>query len=251
VKYIALHIILIFYCVAQDTLYAITIGETSVIAEIEHKVVLNTMSLLNKGKEEPYYLVFDTVPYFYMMFQRLEDYFKKGKQNQAFAMSSISVTEARKVKYSFSSIYMPSKEVVFTVTDHKNVSADSWKKKGTVIGFQVKTTQEKTIQRLKKKYGVIGAPFQAFKHRFNALLQGKINYAIADNVELWNHEKIKILYTLDEQHSEGIAIMYMKHSTLRKKMEKYLRYYLKSPVFYKLIREKYGHDVSNYFKKYL
>ena len=47
----------------------------------------------------------------------------------------------------------------------------------------------------------------------------------------------------------NLVLCFLKDSTLKKRLEKYIEYYVKSPKFYSLIRKFFGKERMNFYKQ--
>lgn len=237
-----------FVATSQENIRFVMIGESTVIQEIEVDIIHNLISIYNRRNNAQLTYEIDTVGYFHSMFDALDKIKNLVDKNHVVAISSISNTMGRRKLYDFSSIYLPSKDVIFTLKSNEN---EEWRTKGTRIGYQIKTTMEKHIINLKKSHNVVGVKYKAYRERFDALLNKTIDFSLADNVELWKDKQVKIIHEIEVQSSLGISMMYPKGSKLKDRLDKYLKYYTKSPKFLMLIHNKFGKDISAYFRKNL
>ena len=229
---------------SQTELVFLKTPTVSVVTEIEEAIIENIIHLYNLKSEKKFTYRIERVSTFTDIFKRLDK-----KEPYLVAINSISVTSSRKLKYDFSSSYLPSKEVIISL---KLLPASvDWKTKNSKIAYQEKTTQEIVFNRLQKKYGLIGLPYGNLGSRYIALSNKVANFTIADNVEVWNDKRFKIVTILSEQLSDGFALCYPKGSVLQQKLNKFIKYYINSAKFYKLIEEKYGKEVRDYFKRNL
>ena len=234
----------VFYLHSQTELVFLKTTTVSVVTEIEEEIIENMIRLHNLKSEGQFTYRIERVGVFSDIFKRLDN-----KEAHIIGINSISVTSLRKQEYDFSSVYLPSKEVIVSLKSLP--SSITWKTKNSKMAYQENTTQERIFNRLKEEYGLIGIPYKNFKSRYTALNNKEANFTIADNIEVWNEKHFKIVTVLKEQLSDGIALCYPKGSALRLKLNKFMEYYIKSAKFNKLVEEKYGKEVRDYFKRNL
>ena len=224
--------------------------DTTIMDDIERQILTHVIDIKNK-KENTHYtyqikaLPFDQI-FHYLNYKTIGD-----KKHTVLAISTITVTDERKKQFDFSVPYIPAKSVIFTSAKNKEISSTSWMAPGSVIGVQKKTTHESVLNTLLKQYPIKKETSPDYGHLMQRLLDDKIVYMLGDNVEIWNDTSLRILYTLDFQKGTDIAIMYPKGSKLKDEFDKYLKYYIHSSKFFQLIRDKYGSDVSKYFRENL
>ena len=109
-----------FMCFAQDHIHFVMIGESTVIQEIEIEIIHNLVSIYNgKNKDKITYQI-DTVNYFHKMFDVIRRESNTSKKHLIVAISSISNTEKRRKEFTFSTTYIPSKDVIFTLKTNNN-----------------------------------------------------------------------------------------------------------------------------------
>jgi len=235
----------------QEKISVLMLGNKSDVGNLEIKIVHSIFRLYNShhsGKDSLLYTI-DTVQHFPELFSFTDSLSRSGKTNHVMAISRITKTKKREALYDFSTVYVPSKEVFFTLKEaNKTIQ---WKTKGTRIGFQLRTTQEKSIKRFETLYQITPVPVHTFDDKVELLRQGKIDVALSDNAELWNKPYLKIIEAHPFQHGKGLAILFPKGSELKDQLDKYVRYYIKSKHFHILVRQIYNGDISEYFQRNL
>jgi len=240
------------------TLFYISFSQTKIkllsltagfrVDSIEHQIITNTLRLYNKNAQEKLILQIDTVPTFFSLLTSI-DSVPPDEYHTTLAMGTITNTPERRIKYDFSSVYIPSKEVLvardripsFSIT---NIS-------GKRVGYQRSTIEEKRIKRLKTIYPITPIGFVLYGDKGNALATGRVDFTLEDNIAVWDNPRFYIVHEFKDQAGKGISIMYPKGSVLRKKLDKYLRYYLKSPSFNALVERAFGKEIAHYFKAHL
>ena len=228
----------------------ITIYRTSanlLMNKIEEEIINNTFELYNKNNSEKLTYKFHNVVNFGNMLKQFD---LKAKYNPDHIMlvNRITVTSAREVKYLFSSIYAPGKEVlVKRISDKRPLKLNE----NTKIIFIKNTAHEKSMRFLKNKYSIIPILVNSTREMYQKLENEKYDYGIADNVSIWEKQNYEIVHEIEYQNGKGFGIMYPKISKLRDKLDRYLLYYLRSNRFKKLLTKSYGKFVREYFLKAL
>ena len=227
------------YLCSQKTIEVFVDNDDTVINFIEKEILFNVFKLYNaKNKNKLSYKIIKVN--FKDIFRLLEF----DESNLKMSLSSITVSSERLKKFSFSNLYIPTKTVVFSLNKNQN-----WKDK--VIGYQQSTIHEIIANDIKQNYKNKIKAYKQYDELLSAIYDGKLEFAISDNIEVWNDKRLKIVSETQMQIGKGIAIMYPKNSVLKDTFNKYLIYYLKSAKFTRLIRTKFGKDVSEYFRKNL
>jgi hypothetical protein len=104
------------------------------------------------------------------------------------------------------------------------------------------------IEKLKKQGFEISniVYFDEYKMLIPALKSGKIDFVIADSIDGWLDEEIEIVYEIDEM-PEFLAYVYPKNSQLKEKFDPVLKYFIKSPLFYKILEKYFGAEFREYY----
>ena len=217
----------------------------TLIGKIERRLIYEIIDLHNKKELIKYKIVYKEIPTFSQLISII--YSKKAKDKERFiAIGQITVNNDRKKKYDFSIPYVPTKEVIITTKNNSSgLSINSR------VGFLLNTIQAKSIQKLSKKIRIKQFAYNEYGKMFEAILQNDIDFCLGDNIDVWNHERLKISKELDEQQGEGFALLYLKNSELKDELDQYISYYLKSTKFKFLIEKLYGKSIRDYFIKNL
>jgi len=247
-KLFKLHLLFCIILVSQIKVTVISIGDRFQVDSIEHEILVNTILLYNNNEDIKIEYIIDTLSSFDAVLNKLKNSSDENK-NSMFGLASITRTKARKVFFDFSSVYIPAKEVVTTLKVNSHLVLSDLKNQR--VGYQSKSIEEISINRLQKSIDLIPIGYLHYADKTKALKEGNIKFAIDDNISVWDSEEITIIHDLEVQNGDGIAIAYPKGSILRAKLDKYLNYYLNSARFYRFIQTKYGIDIARYFKKEL
>lgn len=232
---------------SQETITFLRTVDDTTVRQIESEIIKNVFEMYNVKTESNLKYQFKNITPFPSIFSELKKAETSSLKHTLAGMNSISNTLERKQTFDFSSIYLPAFDVVFSL---KETTAD-WNKKNTKISYHLGTTQETTFQRLKKEHEITGVPFLLFKDRLNSLFLGDVRFSLGDNVEVWDDKRFKVVHSMPYKKGTGFGIIYPKGSNLNARLDRYLVYYIKSAKFHTLIREKFGVDVSIYFRKNL
>jgi hypothetical protein len=216
----------------------------TLIGKIERRLINEVIDLHNKSEEIKFKLIYKEIPTFSQLISLI--YSKKENEKDKFiAVGQITVNYERKEKYDFSIPYVPTKEVIIAAKKNNNGLSDN-----ATIGFLINTIQAKSIQKF-SKVRIKKIAFDDYTKMFKAILNNEIDYCLGDNIDVWNHESLHIVEELTNQQGEGFALLYLKDSELKKGLDPYITYYLKSTKFKFLIEKLYGKEVRDYFIKNL
>ena len=247
-KLLLLSLFLLSHIFSQINVTVLSIGDRFQVDSIEYEILINTISLYNVNEEEQISFKIDTLGSFDEVLQKLKTS-NSAEKNSLLGLASITRTEARKEFFDFSSIYIPAKEVITTLKKNSTLSFSDLKNQR--VGYQSKSIEEISINRLMKNITLIPVGFLHYSEKSKALLNGDIKFSIDDNISIWDSEGITIIHDLKIQNGDGIAIAYPKGSKLANKLDRYLKYYINSSRFYRLIQAKYGIEIARYFKQEL
>jgi ABC-type amino acid transport substrate-binding protein len=240
-KIIYLLFFLVHIALSQKEVVILVDHDSTIVDVIEQNIIKNVFEILNKKEPNSKYSYrFEQVT-FDQIFKQLRD----DSSHVIMSLSTITVTEKRKEIYDFSSIYIPSSTVIFALKSEKH---KNWKKPDTKIGYQKNTIHEQIIFSLKEKYEIIPIPYNSYTDIESAIRNKQIPFSLGDNTEVWNQNGFEILERTEIQNGTGVAILYPKGSNLKKKLEKYLYYYVHSKIFYQFLKQTYGNEISKYFR---
>ena len=164
------------------------------------------------------------------------------------AIRAITITEERKKKYDFSSPYLPIKQVLITNKD-KLSSIKNWRDSRYTIYGNKNTIHYKNAKLLSNKYG-----FKFYKPKSNKrivvnnyLKKGEIDFYVGDMTDVIVTERV-ILADFEEALLSEYGILYPKDSKLKRKLDKFVKYSVKSPTYYKLLVKHFGNEIAVYLK---
>jgi len=223
----------------------ISIGDPYTVDSIEYEILKNTISIYNNRNKKSVYIELDTIK----NFERILNELRTSTSHSLLAMASITRTKERQAFLDFSSIYFPSKEVIISKKSPYPLSIRNLKNKP--VGYQANSIEELSIERIASKIPIVKIPFVSYQEKVTALLNDVITFSIDDNVAVWDQPNLQIIHELEHQNGDGIAFAYPKGSKLKNRLDKYLRYYLKSAKFYNLIEQKYSAEIARYFRRNL
>lgn len=236
--------ILFFLAFPQTEITVFVDTDSTIVDVIEQNIIYQVIRIFNKKNTLQLSYHYKQVP-FANIFKQLQE---KNSSN-FLSLSTITITKERQKKFLFSSVYIPSNTVIFTLK--KNKDNIPWNTKGTRIAYQKNTIHDEIIRDMKTKYGIKPVPLSNYTNIVNSIKSGKLNFAIADNTEIWNENGLHIIEKTETQNGNGIGIMYPKNSLLRDQLEPYIDYYVHSKTFYRFLRETYGSEISLYFRNNL
>ena len=252
-KSIFLFLLIAFFSFAlcQDTIFVHRTNTTAKIFELEDELLNLIQDYYNIKNNSN--IIFKTirVPRFYNILEALDEA-TKNKNYAIAGMSGITITKKRLERYDFSVPYLLVREAIFTRKDHMcNNHKNCWQIKGTKIAFNKKTLQEKRIKILEAKYGIIPYPCNIYQEKVNAIVTGKADFFIGDNITKWNSDEVILVANFSEQIGDGFGIAYPKGSLLKNKFDKYISYISRSSLFIIKIEEIYGKNIGKYYREYI
>lgn len=208
----------------------------------EKELIQDIIKLHNGKSKTNYKIEFKKYGVFAMLF----DILNQEKNNSLLCgINSISITKERQKKYQFSSSYFVSKVILLSKHYQKlHINAK------TRISYTEGTLNDKVIKLLSKSHRFIAVPYQNFNIRYEALLKGKDDYGVGDYVDSWIYD-MNLVKLFDEFGQDHYGIIFPKHSRLAKELDKTVRYYIKSPAYYKLVRKHFGKEAANFVKQNL
>ena len=213
------------------------------ISQLEELIITNTVNLYNIKNNNELKLSFKNHPSFVSIITALNNVEKSDSIHVV--MNSLTITKKRQDSFLFSSAYLPVKNVLIYTKEREFNS-----KLARRIGFIKHSIQEDLI-KLNPHETDLYIGFDSYRKMESGLLEKKIDFMITDNVDTWNNERLKIYKVLPEQIGSGYGIMFLKASVYKDKLEKYFRYFLKSPSFKKEVYNLYGKEIADYFVKEL
>jgi len=231
--------LLIFICLnAQITAY--TFHFDSVTTQFEKTFFNEVIKLYNKKYD-------DTLNVTYTRIENFRDLFANVTDEHKISISSITITEKRKEKYDFSYPYLPIRYAIFAL---KKSQIENWKTNTYTIGYIKGTTDESFAKQLIGESKLVGVSFDKHSEKIKALHDGKIDLIASEILTNFVDPKLEILSDfIREDISYGI--LFKKNSELRKRMDRIIQYYVRTPLYYKLLKQTFGPEVAKILHRQL
>jgi hypothetical protein len=162
----------------------------------------------------------------------------------------ISQSVYAKKYYSFSAPVLPVYNSVIALKSTEVKSLRVFNK----IGYEYKKGGNSYYFKLVKKFTAKGYKFQnpVFIDKYSDLLPAlrskEVDFIIGDSIDGWLNDDIKIVIELDKE-PQYLAFLYESGSILKKEFDGILKYYLKSPAFYRLLEKHFGKNFRTYYLK--
>jgi hypothetical protein len=177
---------------------------------------------------------------------------KKENPNKTVCSFGITISKNKYTNkyYAFSKPIFPVYNSVIALKSTKEKSSHIFDK----IGYVYKKGGNSYYYKLTKKLAANGYKFQnpVFIDKYTNLIptlrSKKVDFIIADSIDGWLNEDIKVVAELDKE-PQFLAFLYEKNSVLKEKFDNIFKYYLKSPAFYKLLEEHFGKNFRKYYLK--
>ena len=235
--------IMVFALSAQKTVTVYDVPDDTKVAELEGEIIKNSFKLYNAHNPT------DKLKYNIIHLKKFKEIFdtldNTKEKNYVFCMYQITITKDRQKIYDFSVPYIPIKESIYALKNRKD---KDFRKKGIKIAYQIGSTQEKQIGYL-KKYKIEPVDFNVIGEKITALREGKVDFVIGDNIEVWGKNDLLVVEDMKEQPGSGFGFMYAKGSTLRAKLDPYILKYITSQSFFNYLIRNFGKDVVDYYKE--
>jgi len=232
------------WCISAQTHVQIhrSLLNDRLLMELEETIIRNVIRIHNINEA-------DTLNYTFVNHETFEELFTDWDlftpDAEHLTVNSISITKDRERLFDFSSPYLPVKQVLIAVKSTFPFTTVEGKR----IGFVRSSTQEAILEFLPQS--CIFKSYDTFRQLEEGLLNLEIDLMMGDNVGVWSNGHTYIYKELDKTFSSSYGIMYKKGSLLRDRLDKYLRYYLKSKGFRRLVKNYFGKDISDYMIKQL
>jgi len=174
-------IIFMFLPLSAQTIefYASDLGYS--MNDLEEEIFEHVVQLYNKRNTEKLYINTHKIP-----FIEVFKVFKSDTNNFICVAQALTITEERLKKYAFSVPYIPIEQMIFAL---KSSPENTWK--STRVGYVNSSLEEKVFNKIKKTHHLKGVGFNDFDSKLQALLDGTIDFMIADNVAIFSEKKRK------------------------------------------------------------
>ena len=164
------------------------------------------------------------------------------------AIRSLTITDKREKKYDFSYPYMPIKQVLMTKKQYKT-GIKNWKNSKHIIYGNPNTVHFENVKMLSDKYGIkVYKPKDPEINIISYLNNGEIDFYVGDMTDIFVIDDIEILSEFDGALLSHYGIMFPKNSILKEKLNRYIKYLAKSPIYYKIVFKHFGRNIADYFK---
>lgn len=243
-------LISIYFSFSQLNLNIVKTDYQSKIQTIEQDILQNVLELYERRSRQTISKRSFGSKDFSELFGIVDSLAESSKDN-TLLLTAVTITPEREEKYDFSIPYMPAKDVIFGKKDRWK--GKSWNFKSMRIGYTRSSVQEKVAEKYKKLHGVEIKAFHSWEHMVEGLHKGEIDAGLMDNVSVWADERLMVIRDVEQefQQGKGFGILYPKGSSLKKKLDPIIRYYLKSQKFYAFCERQYGKEVAGYYKKHV
>ena len=186
----------------------------------------------------------------YKEIKSFERIFKDFKINSDTILSifGITITDKRKKMYDFSYPYFTIGQSLQTISE-SSIDTSNWKDRVKTVIVEKKTAYEKVAEDFAKKYSLklkkvkLGTPILDFLKQENS----EFAYIGDSNVPWYSKDK-KNLFYIKEAPVSHYGILYPKGSSLKKRLDPVIKYFVRSTSFHKLARNYLSDNVQEYFK---
>lgn len=237
-------IILLFFTsdIKEREITILRVPSQSKIFEIETNILTNVIDLYNRKNEQKIIIKEKMLNQFNEVFPS----FDAMKTSNKAILGTISITPERLKKYDFSHSYLPARVAILGLKNKAVKSINNLR-----LGYVKATVQENIAQELKQSHQVKLKSYNNMDEIVRGVILEEVDIILLENVSAWADPRLQIIDQFVNNVSEGYGIVFPKDSDLKKVLDPYLKYYLKSQKFYKSIREIYGSEIADYYKKNL
>jgi ABC-type amino acid transport substrate-binding protein len=233
-------IFLILYNLFSQSIDVLIRENSDKFVEFEKDMVENVFKLHNERTKSNFKLNF--IP---SKFADIMEKLKNPSNINMLGMHAISITEDRKKTYDFSMPYMVNRLVISKSRINRPVLkvTDSLAIFGLLRGSIYEELMKIRSKKFKQKYKL----YESSPSIYSDLLAGNIHYYLSDYSRLWVYdleaaEEIKLMK--DDQN----ALLYVKNSPLKKKLDETLEKFLRSENFYNIVKKHFGQDAVTFFQ---
>jgi ABC-type amino acid transport substrate-binding protein len=152
--------------------------------------------------------------------------------------------EANHPHVDFSIPYIPVKLVVLGKKDGNKLN----KNKNYRLGYINSVSARKALSYIFENYRITKIPVRNYEQLYSMLQEDKIDLYYADSIDEWIYDGLEIKYTVKNK-TTYMGFVFQKNSLLKPKFDSILKYYVKSPAFYQLLKKYFGKDLQKYYKK--
>ena len=234
------YICILLFCrlgISQTVLHVFRFQFDKATAFFEEKVLSDIIDMVNVKEKKSYIIKYHEQKSFKALFDKIDENKFNGN---SLSISSITVTDERKVKYDFSPIYLP---IRYAILVHKRNKLLNWKSEKNTLGYIPETTDEQFVKQYQKLYNFKIKRFTNSTDRINALKNGDIDFILSEIISTFNDQNfIEIDNFLLEEN--GYGMMFAKKSKLAFLLKPYIKYYSRSKKYYRLLKKSFGNDIA-------
>ena len=217
------------------------------VAQFERDIITQVFQLYDKSNKSTTNVDFIEMNAFGEAFDYMDNNVKTDKKDKSFAINKISFTNERAAKYDFSMPYMLNYYSVMALNDRENLHSIAKFDNKYTYGVVVGTIFHDKVKELNTSMGLKFKTYPSVKEMNDALQSLQVDFIITDYVDSWEFGLKSIFFY--EETVDRLCILLPKGSALKKDLDKYLKYYLKSQNFFKLVRDYFGADAVRFFKQ--
>jgi len=214
----------------------------------EQFIVKEIIDLYNLKNDEKLSVKFETAVSFLELFHCLDKAVLNGKKDVVMSMNRISITKKRLEKYDFSEPYMANKFSALKLKTRTDINEEKLFKTKYTVGIVKNTLYEELVYELDKDKSLTIKFYSNNELCAEGLRKKEIDLYISDFVDTWIYD-LEVVAILKPELTDHHGILFPKGSELRKKLNKTMRYYVKSAKYYNLIRTYFGKERMVFYKE--
>ena len=230
---------------SQNTVTVLTYKSDSKLRLFELDFINQVIKLYNVKNKNKLKLKFVYKQTYNELFNTIKE---SRKSKFICAIRAITITENRKEIYDFSYPYMPIKQVLMTKKQFRK-GIKNWRNSKHIIYGNPNTVHYEKVKMLSGKYGI---KIYKSKNRetnvITLLNRSKIDFYVGDMTDIFVIKDIEILSEFDGALLSHYGIMFPQNSILKEKLNRYIKYLVKSPIYYKIVFRHFGRSIADYFK---
>ena len=244
-KSLLIFILFICFSYSNDTIKVYLGDNITTMGKIEVQIIKNVFKLYNQSRTEKIEYKIVNLRSFEALFNFLENADTKNKDH-LISVNQITITQERLKKYDFSTPYTPSK-IAFISRDNKEFDYEKYNRIGVLKNsIQYDHLDENfDIKKIKK------VVYSKVNELNIALKNEELDFIYAENVHAWDFPEFIVSYIPENQPGEGYGFLYLKGSKLKSELDKFIKYYLSSIKFKRLLMNFYTTEVIEYYMKAL
>lgn len=244
-KHLLIGLLLVSLALAQTEVTVYTTSREGKVGQFEKELINNIFMMYNAKNASKIKAKFVKTRDFKHSFEVID----KRKDENIMVINSITISNERKKKYDFSEPYLPVWNSILVKSDSKAGPMD-WQKPGAKIGYTPGTQGETLLTRLNRNLKFKMVPYNNRDARIAGLKKGEVDFMFGDNILSWDDKSLKVIYEFVAGDVTSFGIMYPKGSKYKSAMDGFIKYYLKSPKFFRFSQKLFGKAITDYFKKF-